>query len=288
MTQWNTSGKKNINFADAYDITNDAIKVVGSSAAPFELQISQGLIPEAFVDVKFGTNPDASNVWEVLRLAGALVPYVSADLSGALQVSISSDSANDTVGGTGAHKMSIAGLDINGDRITEIKDLNGLTPVLTTNLFSRVFRVFTVEAEPDVVDNRGGAIDGMVYVGFGTVTGGVPANIMMVAENGQNQSQGCFLTVPAGFTAYIKTLAATTVKDKEYEFGIFARDTQAINSPFRMKANTSLYRCAFEQEAGWYKIEELTDVEMRCRNVTSGNDLVTGTMIVYYFKNEVD
>ena len=45
---------------------------------------------------------------------------------------------------------------------------------------------------------------GIIYVGTGTVTSGVPANIYTTINgDGSNQTLQCFWTVPAGYTAYI-------------------------------------------------------------------------------------
>ena len=268
---------------DNHAIYNEVDLLAGGQ--PFALRVARGQIPGAFMDIKFGTNPGAGTDWEVVRQAGGLIDYPSPDLSVAQPLSISSDSVNDVnLTGTGAWTIGVAGLDADGNLQQEVVALNGQTPVNTVQSFSRVFRLWVETASPNG-DSRGGQVDGIVYCGRGTVTGGVPAIICVTIVNGQNQSQICALTVPKGFTAHIVYAAATTVKDKEFEFGLFTRDTQLPNSAFRMRGNTSLYRDAFQQNFEYVAIPELHDIEIQCKNLTTGSDLVTATLIILYIPN---
>jgi hypothetical protein len=50
----------------------------------------------------------------------------------------------------------------------------------------------------------GGVNAGQIYVGTGTVTAGVPANVYGHVAVGDNQSLTGHFTVPAGYTGYLK------------------------------------------------------------------------------------
>lgn len=94
---------------------------------------------------------------------------------------LSSDSANDDVGGTGALTVLITGLDANWDVQTEIVTMTGLAGALTTNTFSRVndLQVLTTGSAGWNVGN--------IYITsiVGALTAGVPTTVVyftMAAE----------------------------------------------------------------------------------------------------------
>ncbi len=85
---------------------------------------------------------------------------------------ISSTSTNDTLGGTGARRMFIRGLDANFNKINEQLDMNGQTGATTVLSYLRVNKIFT-ESVGSLGHNEGD-----VYVsqtGLSTLTAGVPA-----------------------------------------------------------------------------------------------------------------
>jgi hypothetical protein len=113
-------------------------------------------------------------------------------------MTVSSSDANDTSAGTGARTIEISGLDGDYNEISETIILNGQTPVTTTNSFLRVNRGIVLTA------GSGGVNAGIIYVGTGTVTSGVPVNkYTTINGDGTNQTLQAFWTVPAGYTAYI-------------------------------------------------------------------------------------
>ena len=71
-----------------------------------------------------------------------LYPFPTTDVN----LDIVSTSANDTLLGTGAITIIIKGIDTAFDDVTEVINLNGLTPVTTTNQFYRVNTAFVIAA----------------------------------------------------------------------------------------------------------------------------------------------
>jgi hypothetical protein len=170
-----------------------SISKLGSSE-PFELQVAQGQIAYHEQVYKFGENAVVGNSVETIWQQGGLYSYPPS----ATTMTVSSSDTNDTSAGTGARTVQIAGLDGDYNEISETITLNGQTAVTTTNSFLRVNRALVLTA------GSGGSNAGIIYVGTGTVTAGVPANVYTTINgDGTNQSLQAFWTVPANYNAYI-------------------------------------------------------------------------------------
>jgi hypothetical protein len=161
----------------------------------FQLGVASGDLSPSYKQVyKFGQNADVGNSLETIWLEGGLYAYPPS----ATTMTVSSSDANDTSAGTGARTIQISGLDGDYNEISETIILNGQTPVTTTNSFLRVNRGIVLTA------GSGGVNAGIIYVGTGTVTSGVPANkYTTINGDGTNQTLQAFWTVPAGYTAYV-------------------------------------------------------------------------------------
>jgi hypothetical protein len=170
-----------------------SISKLGSSE-PFELQVAQGQIAYHEHIYKFGQNSVVGNSVETIWQQGGLYSYPPS----ATTMTVSSSNTNDTSAGTGARTVLISGLDGDYNEISETITLNGQTAVTTTNSFLRVNRAIVLTA------GSGEANAGIIYVGTGTVTTGVPANVYTTINgDGTNQSLQAFWTVPANYNAYI-------------------------------------------------------------------------------------
>ncbi len=134
---------------------------------------------------KFGLNPDtdASPDEDVWDLGGLYVFPDDADVA----MTVSSSSTDDDDGGSGAENVSIIGLDADGlvKRVSAVMD--GQIEV-TIGVFSRVFRIKVMGTQINT---------GIIYVGSGTVTTGVPANKFAAVLAGIGQTQMAIFTVPS-------------------------------------------------------------------------------------------
>ena len=161
---------------------------------PFNLQVAQDQIAYHEHIYKFGQNAVVGNSVETIWQQGGLYSYPPS----ATTMTVSSSDTNDTSEGTGARTVQIAGLDGDCNEVSETITLNGQTAVTTTNSFLRVNRALVLIA------GSGGSNAGIIYVGTGTVTSGVPANVYTTINgDGTNQSLQAFWTVPANYNAYI-------------------------------------------------------------------------------------
>jgi len=156
--------------------------------------VAQGQIAYHEHIYKFGQNSVVGDSVETIWQQGGLYSYPPS----ATTMTVSSSNTNDTSAGTGARTVQILGLDGDYNEISETITLNGQTAVTTTNSFLRVNRAIVLTA------GSGEANAGIIYVGTGTVTTGVPANVYTTINgDGTNQSLQAFWTVPANYNAYI-------------------------------------------------------------------------------------
>lgn len=162
---------------------------------PFELQVARGQIAYHNALFKFGNNPAVGDSLETVWAEGGLYVYPPA----ASVMTVSSSSTDDTSAGTGARTVTVFGLDADYNEISETVALNGQTAVSTTKSYLRAYRMVVRSA------GSGGANAGVIYMGTGTVTSGVPANVYATINGvtGSNQSLMALWTVPAGYTAYL-------------------------------------------------------------------------------------
>jgi len=160
---------------------------------PFELQVARGQISWHRSIVVFGYNADVDTAVETVWPHGGILTFPAA----ALQLSVSSGSANDTANGTGARTVYLEGLNANHNVISETVTLNGQTAVTTTNSYLHINNCYVMTA------GSGNSAAGTIYFGTGTVTAGVPATVYDVIQLDYNSRITGSYTVPAGYTAYV-------------------------------------------------------------------------------------
>lgn len=160
---------------------------------PFTLQVSRGQIPGHRSVTVFGYNPDVDTTRVTVWPHTGIIPFPPA----ALQLKVSSSSADDTAAGTGARTVFVGGLDANHNEISEIVTLNGQTSVLTTQSFLHINSAYVATA------GSGLSAAGDIYFGDGVVTLGIPATVYDLIKVDYNQRITGSYTVPAGYTAYV-------------------------------------------------------------------------------------
>jgi hypothetical protein len=161
---------------------------------PFELQVARNqIMGHEHIDL-FGINSAVGTTFETVWYSGGTYAYPAA----AAVLKVSSTSANDAAAGTGARTILVEGLDANYVTASETVILNGQTQVDTIKSYIRVNRLTVLTA------GSGGVAAGVIYIGTGSATGGVPqTSILNAANTSNNKSESAVYTVPAGYTAYI-------------------------------------------------------------------------------------
>jgi hypothetical protein len=164
---------------------------------PVKWRVSLGQEPGVQHINKFGFNEDIGATHETVWDVGGLYTYLTA----ATALKISSDDADDT-----GYAVEIIGLDTNYVEATETIILNGLTAVLTSTAFLRVYRMIS-RRPTNVTPNTGN-----IYAGTGDLTDGVPDNIYARITAGSGQTLMCMVTVPAGRTGLIEAYSVAPEK----------------------------------------------------------------------------
>jgi len=160
---------------------------------PFELQVSRGQIQGHRNVTVFGFNPDVDTTQVSVWPLPSLITFPAS----AIQMTVSSTSANDTSAGTGARTIVVQGLDANYNEVSETVIMNGQTAVTMTNALLRVNYVYVATA------GSGNGAAGDIYIGTGTVTTGVPATVYDIIKFDYNVTTTGSYTIPAGYTGYV-------------------------------------------------------------------------------------
>ena len=137
----------------------------------------------------------------------SIIPIMS---SGRQKLSVSSTSANDTDGGTGAHQVTVEGLNELLQPIEEMIYLNGQTPVYLQDEFAHVNQVKVVKCGATFYN------EGIIHVGTGTVTAGVPAISYEQVAIRDSISHTVRYVVPSGKRLRIKRIGMSRITDKSF------------------------------------------------------------------------
>lgn len=246
----------------------------------FVLDVSSGALSPSYKQVyKFGTNSSVGNSIETIWQQGGLYSYPPS----ASTMTVSSSDVNDTSAGTGARTVLISGLDASYNEASETITLNGQTAVTTVNTYIRVNRAIVLTA------GSGGANAGNIYVGTGTVTAGVPANIYTIINgDGSNQTLQCFWTVPAGYTAYVyQTNISTGTSSATPAILKTLLVARPFGGVFNTKEVITISNGNHLQDYSFpIKLTEKTDIEFRAESSSASvNFNVSASLSVLYVQN---
>jgi len=243
---------------------------------PFELQLARGQIEGHKTLFKFGNNPDSNGTLETVWSHSSLYVYPTA----ATVMKVSSTSSDDNGTGSGARTVLVAGLDADYNEASEIVTLTGQTPVLTTTVFIRVFRAYVVTAG---VSNTAA---GIIYIGDGVVTAGVPALVYAEIPLGENQTLMAMWTVPAGYTFYMYrgSFSAASNNSAQYVLGKFM--VRPFGGVFRnaadVTANSNVIQYDFEIPLA---VPAKADIEARVIALSGTNFYITASFEGVYIEN---
>ena len=155
------------------------------------LEIASERMPEVVPVNIFGFSRTVGTTFQTIWNDGGQYVHPSA----AVQMSCVSTSASDTM------TIVISGLDANYETIAEIVQLNGTTPVTTTNLFYRINSATILSGSNvgDITVSEGGTEYANIEATLGT-------------------TQACVYTVPADHSLYIFRISLTsgTVNSNKY------------------------------------------------------------------------
>ncbi|MDB4296103.1 hypothetical protein N9940_00745 [bacterium] len=230
-----------------------------------EIAISRGHAEGYRLLYKFGYNPDVNGVEETVWADGGDYPW----LDSAVTMFVSSSSANDTSGGTGANTILIQGLDEDYNEIEETVTLNGQTQVATQLSYLRVYRSYVTLAGSD------GTSGGTISIASSGATGGVPNGTVYASLALGNQTQIAAYTVPAGYTLYVDEInftAALSTANKRVTASFHTREfgSNVFTTNFINVIQSSQLKQLFKYPQPF---AEKTDLECRVSTNTSNNPI---------------
>ena len=168
----------------------------------FLIEVAKGSVKKHRLYTRWGRSVDLDKN-QVITVGGGAGLF---DFTGAAEVvDIVSDSADDTLLGTGLRKALIIGIDENYNRVSEIVDLNGLTPVQTVNQYIFISNVFSNAIGTEVGSNE---------VNSGLITGIGDSSLKQFFEvqSGDGTANALFDIVPADRDLYITQVQLTAHK----------------------------------------------------------------------------
>lgn len=230
-----------------------------------ELAISRGHAEGYRLLYKFGYNPDVNGDEETVWAEGGDYPW----LDNAVTMFVSSSSANDTSGGTGANTIIIQGLDEDYNEIEETVVLSGQTQIATQLSYLRVYRSYVTLA------GSAGTSGGTISIASSGATGGVPDGTVYASLALGNQTQIAAYTVPAGYTLYLDEInftAALSIANKRVNASFHTRQfgSNVFTTNFINVLQSSQLKQLFKYPQPF---TEKTDLECRVSTNTSNNPI---------------
>ena len=241
----------------------------------FELQVARGQIQGHRNVTVFGFNPDVDTTQVSVWPLPSLITFPAS----AIQMTVSSSSANDTSAGTGARTVVVQGLDANYNEVTETVTMNGQTAVTMTASLLRVNYAYVVTA------GSGNSAAGNIYIGTGTVTSGVPATVYDIIKLDYNNTTTGSYTVPAGYTAYVSQglfSAGQASGSTQVEGRLLTRGTNNIRMTAALTTlNNGVANYVFEYPLA---VPEKTTIEATAIG-SANNNGVSSMFIILLVKN---
>lgn len=241
----------------------------------FELQVARGQIQGHRNVTVFGFNADVDTTQVSVWPLPSLITFPAA----ALQMTVSSTSANDTSAGTGARPVVVQGLDANYNEVSEIVTMNGQTAVTMTASLLRVNYAYVLTA------GSGNSAAGDIYIGTGTVTAGVPATAYDIVKFDYNTTITGSYTIPANYTAYVSQglfSAGQAGGSNQIQGRLLTRGTDNIRRTAAVTSiNNGVADYTFEYPLA---VPEKTTIEATAIG-SSSNNAVSSMFILLLIKN---
>lgn len=197
------------------------------AAIDFDTEVARGKYAgNMYFERKFGENQDVQSTTEVVWAYSGAHTFPTA----AATIDVVSSLTTDAAGQAGALTLFIEGLDTNWKTASEVVTLDGTNTVTTSGTYNRLQRAFVVSCGTYGGSNLGNIT--MTMTG-GTVQGYIPTGYAQTAQ--------MIYTVPAGWSAYVKTIRLSSETGKSTDFHYKIRlnaDNQTTISPVRIFGHT--------------------------------------------------
>jgi hypothetical protein len=225
--------------------------------------------------VGHATNLTTGTTYDLYENAATvpLYPWFTA----AHPLQIASASANDTVAGSGARRVTLTGLDANYNLLQETLVTNGVTPVITTNSFLRLNKAEVTLA---------GTLTGSPNAGDITVAQSGGANVQAIIRAGFGIGASGVYTVAAGMSAVVTLVQFSLAGAGAANFAQVGRADNgggAMSIGLRFDINSGF---PFEQAVpGEIFLPSKTDTAIRVISVGQASSEVAGLLNITLFDN---
>jgi hypothetical protein len=201
---------------------------------------------------KYGSNGNVGATGETVWDAEGLYPWAAWD--GAAQtVSCVSTSASDT------STLDIEGLDENLLFVSQRVTLTGITPVVSTQTFKRVFRLVYEGDSPNV--------------GVISATTSISTTIVAQINIAKSQTLMAIFTIPSNYNGYLCRYTAGTGKAKETLIELYTR--KLTNGGFKITSELAINNATAPQEFTVpLRLPPGTDIDFRAQTVGAGGSVV--------------
>ena len=235
----------------------------------FLRHLAEGRLTGTKIINQFGQNQDIGDTSkETLMYSGGLYHWMDT----AYNLEISSDSSDDSVGGIGAQKVTIEGLDSDCALLTEVVDMDGTNTVTTTNQFFRVIDLKLTQA-------------GSNETNVGTLTATDGSNTIETIPPDQGKSHTATYTIPCNYTGIILGWHGAERSKQGVTIEFWRRDIN--DNVFFIDRETVLYGTEFERNFVIpIPVAGETDLELRAISAQSGG-FATGGFNGYIIHDDV-
>jgi len=177
---------------------------------------------------KFGRNPDndtttglGEDVWGPM---GTITWQTAAQTATATITGASAANDDGNPAGSGAHTLTIQGLDASWNEVEETITLNGASAVITTQTFLRIFRAWVPAA------GTTGWNEGLI-----TITYTTSGDDAVAIQIGEGQTQFAAYTIPAGKLGFVRSAFMSLDASKAATFKFWRRDGKSATPSHRLQ-----------------------------------------------------
>lgn len=239
--------------------------------------VGYSIVNKAGINTDIDTGSIPEDIWDV---GGT---YTGFPNTSGETISVLSSSATDTNGNaSGAWTVRITGLDADYNTQSETFTLNGTTPVTGALTFTRVHTAQVVTS---------GTSNSVFNVGTITVRHTTTtANVFLSIRPGTNQSNCSAYTIPAGYTAFMRTITtnilSASATTAAADYSIWTQSALKTNAP-RLRRPSATYYGGETVDViyGGLIFTEKTDMILRVTNVSANNTSITGGYDLILIKN---
>ena len=231
------------------------------------LEISKGNKRGHSLIYKFGVNGDINGNYETIWPLGGIYPTIGGS---AVQLTISSSSGDDNSTGIGARSLTIQGLDVDYNQISETVDLDGTNSINTSREYIAVNRAFV---------ETGGTSE---QVGNISVLSG-SANLAYI-DSSYRQTMQSHYTIPANHTGYLIQVNCSSTKNDYIQFILYQKTFGGVYRS--VLSDTAIENSTTDFTHFAPQFSEKTEIDLRAIGVDgSSNNNVSGEFTLVLVDN---